>query len=184
VKTNRLLPMLVALSVMVASAVVFAVDVRVNDGSKSPTLLTAEPHYGELGIDDATGLVLTTPTSLTDIKGSPMAAGESNGVTLSATNGTITVARSGLYRCYAMTQNVTGVNSQALVLQLVKNSTATGAEAEFTQGGTALTIAPGMSVVDIVSLAVGDTIKAQISGSTGNVTIKRFSLGCVQLTDT
>lgn len=154
------------------------------DGLIQPDRLEARPHYGSLVIDDATGVVLTTPTSAADIKGSPMAAGESNGCTLSATDGSITIVRPGKYRIEFAAGEIVGVNSQAVIVEVYKGAAvlAKAVLAKITQPATALPIV-SLAAGGIVDLERGDVITFRATASTGNFTCKRGRFSVTQLDD-
>ena len=178
-------PMFVLLGIMVAAAAAFAIDVRVNDVSKSPLGYTAEPHYASLTISDATGLDITDPSTATAIAGAaPLAVGLSNGMTSAIATGLLTAVRAGVYDCRANISQSTAVGGATSTLQLLKNSTAQGAASVFTESSdSALVIIPTQSVRTLVSLVAGDTVSATIKMSAGHSIIKSYEMACVQLTD-
>ena len=149
-----------------------------------PDKFEARAHYGALVIDDGTGVVLTTPTSAADIKGAPMAAGESNGCTLSATDGSITIVRPGRYAVSFAAGEVVGVNNQALTIEVYKGAAvlAKALLAKVTQPATALAIV-SLAASGIVDLEKGDVLTLRATGSTGNVTVKRLRFSAVQIDD-
>lgn len=163
--------------------------VRVNsDNLPAAPGLNADNDFGCLSIRDGTGVVLTTPTSLTVIAGSPMVAGRSYGTTVSATNGTLTIVRPGDYEVHAEVNLMVAVNSQAIVVEVQKNDASFpaadggGLQTSFTQAATAVNTAmPGLS--RIVRLVTGDVLKTKISASTGNATIKDFNFYVRQVND-
>lgn len=160
--------------------------VRVNNdaGLASPGL-NADPHFGELVVDDATGVALTTPTSATTLGGSPMLAGQSFGLAV-AVAGTITIARAGLYLVHFAANQITKVNSQVVTIEVYNNAavltTGKALKAKFTQPATAVEI-PTMSSFGILSLAAGDVLTLKGTADTGNLTIKNLRFGATQLTD-
>lgn len=155
-----------------------------NDSRIHPDTLRAPHQYGELTIDDGTGVVLTTPTNFTDIKGSPMVANLSSGVTLSATDGTFTIARPGVYRVGFTAARVGAVNSQTLEVQAVRNGSALddGIYSRIVQAATAvITSVPG--VWGYVNCSRGDVIKFQAKASTGNASFLNARFLVEQVSD-
>lgn len=151
--------------------------------------LIAHMPLGLLQIEDNTGLTISAPSSFTDIKGTPMAAPfaststTSPPFTVSATTGLIT-ANDNFVALVSMTLGLfTKVDSQVLELQVVQNSTALNRiYQKYTQAATGLFVS-GSTSKGIVQLAKGDTIKAQVKASTGDFTVKGFSLSVLKIAD-
>ena len=159
--------------------------VRLNaDGGLAAPGLNADPDFGELTVDDGTGVALTTPTTAADIKGLPMAAGLSSGCTLSATDGSITINRPGRYLVSFTVAEVTAVNSQVITVDVYKNAAvlSPAIKATLTQPGTAI---PRVSLAGqgMVSLTKNDVLTLRATADTGNFTTKRVRFSAVQLQD-
>lgn len=162
---------------------------RTADGKRHPDTLDGDGNYAALTIDDATGVVLTTPTTAAAIKGSPMAVGlVSSAVdenpSQSATNGTITIARPGVYEVGFSAGEIVGVNSQAAIIEVYKNAAVLSPAvlAKVTQPATALAIV-SLAASALVSLARGDVLDFRATASTGNFTCKRGHFYARQIRD-
>jgi hypothetical protein len=172
-----------------ATSYTYYPDIRDLNGRVNNMGLTTDPQVGELTVDDSTGVVLTTPTTAAALKAAPVALGKSRGgVALSVANGTITVNRSGLYQVWASCGKITGVNSQAVTLDVFEKvgsasaaATSPAIHAEITQPSTALATVSlasnGLVEVTDGDAAAGAIFDFRMSGSTGNVTCKSARLG-------
>jgi hypothetical protein len=148
------------------SAVVGSDNKPVPDGHTSRPIVAV--------LSQAAAIALTTPTAATTVTDADgWAAGPrqvdvaDGGLTVSATNGTFTAGKAGLYRVSYGQSEITVVNGQVITLQIYKNSTASGGISKSTQ----LTAAPlAMSGEALLSLAVGDVVSLKAIASTGNYT--------------
>jgi hypothetical protein len=161
----------------------------VDDQKINPQRLWVEPHYAEMYVDDGTGVALTTPTSATTIASTPLKAGKSNGVTMSAAEdsavtGIMTFARSGRYRVSFHCGEIVGVNSQALIVEAYVNDAVVSPaiNAKLTQPATALAIV-SVAASGYVTVTAGDTLRFKATASTGNFTVKRGRFSVEQVDD-
>ncbi len=166
-----------------------------NDAGLMSPGVNCDPHFGELVINNATGIVMTTPTAgviANNATGNSdavrLVAGQSFGLTMSATTGLITAARAGLYFVWLDLSGITVVNTQTLVAEVFKDGATIGATNALKSGvltqATALTNGATISLHGVVALAVGSTLSAVITaGVTGDFTCKNMRFGCLQLTD-
>lgn len=157
--------------------------VRVNgDGGLVSPGLNADPHFGELVLDDATGIALTTP-SATLVAAAAVAAGESFGLTVTAgATSTLTVVRAGRYQLSAVLSDLTTSTGAVVTIAVQKNSAALSPvlQSIMTTAGTA---DGHIAITGIVSLAKGDVLRLVATTSAGNLTIKRLRFSAVQLSD-
>jgi hypothetical protein len=119
-------------------------------------------------------IALTTPssaTTITDADGWTASVTQveeaDGGITLSATAGTATIGKAGLYRVSYGQSDITVVNGQVLTAEVYKGSTASGGICKATQLTSAPCVLQGVAYVDC---AVGDVITVKIIASTGNYT--------------
>ena len=152
--------------------------------------MNCDPDNGRMILDDATGATFTAPSSATAIKSASLMSSSpaAQGVTNSPTDGTITVRRAGRYRFYA--QIGEGLASAgAATMTLGFQRTPSGGSAAAITGcdvvavAAATPVAQSMSASGVVDLEAGDSVNATIKASSGNVTIKKFSISLVQYTD-
>ena len=146
-----------------------------SDSKVVPQGFKTYAHVAEL--QQAASCALTTPTSatvLTDADcwaaGDQQPAASAGGPTVSATAGTITLAKTALYRARYGQSDITVVNGQVITAQVyggAAGTTALGGICKTTQ----LTAAPcTLSGSCLFSGAAGDIISLKIIGSTGNYT--------------
>lgn len=167
----------------------------VDDSKVNSDRLWCEVNHAELFVDDATGVVLTTPTVATTIAATPLKCGKSSGATMVAaegsasTDGIITVVRSGRYRVGFSLGEVVAAGSgvavtvEAYLNNAVLDATTLGAIlAKITQPTTALAIVH-LSAEGFVDMVPGDTIRFKATASTGNFAVKRGRLWVTQTDD-
>jgi len=152
-----------------------SLNIRTSDDAVEPNSLNLAPHYGDLKIDDDTGLALTTPTSATVVGGSPTAVAAEYGLDAAAA-GTFTIARPGNYRLRYCVSEITPVNNQVITFEAYKGSTASGGKSKFTNAATGVAIPTMAGVSPPIACVVGDVLSLKVIGSTGNVTIKRAQI--------
>lgn len=152
-----------------------SLTVRTSDDKPEPNELNLAPHYGDLEIDDETGLALTTPTAATIVGGAPTTVVAEFGLD-AAVAGTLTVARPGNYRLRYCVSEITPVNSQVITFEAYLGTTASGGKSKFTQPGTAVAIPTMAGISPPIACAAGDVLSLKVIGSTGNVTIKRAQI--------
>ncbi len=162
---------------------------RPADGIIHPDKFQARAHFADLYIDDGTGLVLTTPTALTDIAGALVLQNQADGIVVDVTLDTFTVQRSGIYEAGFTHGEIVGVNTQAIVATVVVDGaepTPAGAgakiTAKLTQPATALAIV-SLAASGFLNLKKGQVVKFQASASTGNLTLRRSHMWLRQVTD-
>jgi len=155
-----------------------SVIVRSADSKPNPDGYITGARYAELQLDNATGIVLTTPTAATTLADATngwtagAASNFSDGLdfTVSATAGTITARKATVVRVSYSISDVTAVNTAVNTLEVYIGSTASKGKAVWT-GLTAAPICAAASV--ILTLAVGDVVAVKVIASTGNFTCKR-----------
>lgn len=173
-------------------------DVRVkNDSKLAPDGLTAKPHFGSLVIGGGTAFASASNPNAEVIDGTGVSAGLSNGITLAAASGTLTVARAGKYMvelnladfsCGAASGNV-----QFDVYYAPDGSTfaAFGTDEDADGGGgrmqvirAAATGKGGATLAKVQHLAVGSKVRAIVTSAAGNaITVTEGALRLVQLAD-
>lgn len=152
-----------------------SLKIRTSDDAAEPNSLNLAPHYGDLEIDDDTGLALTTPTAATVVGGAPATVAAEYGLD-AAVAGTFTIARPGNYRLRYFVSEITPVNSQVLTFEAYLGATASGGKSKFTQPGTAVAVPTMAGLSPPIACVVGDVLSLKVIGSTGNVTIKRAQI--------
>lgn len=128
-------------------------------------------QYGELWIGGGTAFASGADPTAEVIDGTGVAAGRSNGAVLSATAGTITIERSGVYDVGFMLQDIAPASaSGVMTVELQKDSAA------FTQRVRAKTIAPAAAANSVcmfasqrVHLERGAVLRAVITGTVGGI---------------
>lgn len=148
------------------SAVVGADSKPVPDGHKTLACLAS--------LNQTASIALTTPTAATIITdadgwtaGVRQVAVADGGITVSATAGTFTIGKAGVYRVKYTQSEITVVNGQVLTAEVYVGSTASKGISKATQ----LTAAPCVLAGEVLlSLAVGDIVSVKIIASTGNYT--------------
>lgn len=156
------------------------------DGGLFSPGINCGPDYGELTIGGGTAFASASNPTAEVIDGTGVAAGNSSGLTMSATTGLITVRRPGLYLVYLSIGQISSASASGVITLAVQKNTAAVAPRI-----TAKLLQP--AVVDnfmsancmrVVSLTKGDTIRAVVTGTTGGIiTIEEGVLGVCQLLD-
>lgn len=148
------------------SAVVGSDNKPVPDGHKARPCLAS--------LTQTASLALTTPstaTTLTDADawtaGVRQVDVADGGITVSATGGTFTIGKSGLYKVRYGQSDITVVNGQVLTAEVYVGSTASKGICKATQLTAAPCVLNGEVVLD---LDAGDIVTVKIIASTGNYT--------------
>lgn len=155
-------------------------NILMSDGLNDPEFRNINPARVDLRIDDGTGVVLTTPTVPTRLGGAPMAVAFEV-VDDGNINGAITVGKAGTRTVRYSLSEITPVNNQVLTVEVFRQplggaAVSVGGRQLFTQPATAVAI-PGMSGESPpFACGVGDIIDLRITGSTGNVTVRRANI--------
>jgi len=150
--------------------------------------VNATPAFGELIIGSGTAFASASNPSaevIDDNSLSQVVAGQSFGVTLSASAGTLTVQRSGLYLVYLeLADFSSGAASGNVQFDVQKNSAAFGTTSRMQAIRVAATAKAGLRLAKVQSLAVGDVIRAVVTSAAGNVqTVTEGVLGLRQVAD-
>lgn len=157
----------------------------ISDAARTPDpLAQAKPDYGELVVGGGTAFQ-SASTAAETVKGTGVAAGNSSGATLSATDGTITIVKPGVYRVgFACHDYITG-NSGVVIAKLLKNGSAftKRIQAKSTAAGTAVQQS-GLSASRREVLAKGDVLTLTVETSVGTVTLTEAEIWAEQITDT
>lgn len=157
--------------------------IRVNaDGGLASPGLNAAPDFGELTVSSA--LTVTTPTTATDIKGGTMAVGNSSGLALSASAGSITIRRPGLYLVYYNISECTGVNSAVWTFDVYKNAAVASPAVKtgLTHPATAV-VRASFNAIGVLSLTKNDVLTFRATADTGSVVFPSGRFGAYQLLD-
>lgn len=149
-----------------------SLSVRSNLDGVEPDGLNVAPHYGDIKIDDDTGVVLTTPTTATTLGGSPAVVAAEYGLD-AAVAGTFTIARPGNYRLRYFISEITPVNNQVITLEAYLDSTASGGKSKFTNAATGVAIPTMAGCSPPIACVVGSVLTLKAIASTGNLTVKR-----------
>lgn len=147
-------------------AVVGSDNKPVPDGHKAlPCIATLNQTAALALTAPSTATTLTDPDSWTaGVRQVDVADG---GITVSASAGTLTAGKAGLYRVRYSQSEITVVNGQVLTTEVFVGSTASGGRCRATQ----LTAAPCVLAGEaIVSLSPGDVVTVRVTASTGNYT--------------
>lgn len=168
----------------------------IEDGKVSPQGLEAQASYGELVIGGGTAFVTTSATPSAEvIDGTGVSAGKSDGVTLSATDGTIEIDRAGDYlvefdaqdfSCGAASGNVqfTGEYAPDGSTFAAFNATTAGGGGRMQAIRLALTTKESIRLCRVQSLKVGSKVRVSItSAAGGNITVTEGSLRVTQIAD-
>lgn len=160
-------------------------DIRVNnDGELHPDGLNAAPQHGELVIGGGTAFASASNPNAEVIDGTGVAAGQSKGATLSATNGTITIDRAGTYEVELNLADFScGAASGNVQFDVQKNAGA------FTRRMQAIRAAAtgkgGLVIKQRQALVKGDVVRAIVTSAAGNaITVTEGILRVTQVTDT
>ncbi len=154
--------------------------IRSADSKANPDGYVTGARYASLQLDNATGIVLTTPTVATTLADAAngwtagLASTINDGLdpSVSATAGTITIKKAAVYRVTYSGSGITAVNTANSTMEVYVNAVASKGKVAW----TGLTGAPfaGSGMV-LLSLVVGDVITIKASASTGNFTMKQGS---------
>jgi hypothetical protein len=125
-------------------------------------------------LQQTASIALTTPTAATIITdadgwtaGERQVAVSDGGITVSATAGTFTIGKTGLYRVKYTQSEITVVNGQVLTAEVYVGTTASKGICKTTQ----LTAAPCVLAGEVLlSLTAGNVVSVKIIASTGNYT--------------
>jgi hypothetical protein len=166
------------------------------DSKIAPAQLEAEAHRGELILGGGTAFTSAQHPSSEVLDGTGVAAGLSNGCTLSTSAGTIAVARAGKYLCELELQDFSCGAASGNVqfsLQYAPDGTTFAAfstSAGAGEGGRmqairlALTTKESIRLSRVQSLAVGGKVRAIVTSAAGDViTVTEGSLRLTQLSD-
>ena len=148
------------------------------DGKPVPAAHESLPCIASL--NQTAAIVLTTPTAaaiVTDADGWTAGVRQvaiaDGGITVSATAGTLTIGKSGIYRVKWTQSEITVVNGQVLTGEVYVGSTASKGICKATQ----LTAAPCVLAGEVLlDLTAGNVISLKMIGSTGNYT---SGAGCI-----
>jgi|GEM_PF-5643970 len=154
------------------SAVVGSDNKPVPDGHKTRACLAS--------LNQTAACSLTTPTAATTIADADSwTAGvrqvdvADGGISVSATAGTFTIGKAGVYRVKYTQSEITVVNGQVLTAEVYVGSTANKGICKATQ----LTAAPCVLAGEVLlSLSAGDIVTVKIIASTGDYT---SGAGCI-----
>lgn len=154
--------------------------VRLNsDGGLHPAGLNADPHYGELVFTDWDSGA--TPDAEV-LDGTGCAVGLAYGVTQSATNGTLTVTRAGVYEValYGHQQESADADEPTYAIQKNGSALRSALHSNGASGATSSVL-----ITILVSLAVGDVIRAVVTDGSGGDAIADFNgvLRVLQISD-
>jgi hypothetical protein len=161
-------------------------DLRVNsDGQLSPSVRqNTTPAFGELVIGGGTAFASGSNPSDEVIDGTGVTAGASSfGTTVSATDGTITVNRPGIYDIELNLEDFSsGTASGNVQFSVQKNAAALTVRMQAIR--VAATAKAGLSIKKRQVLAKGDVIRAVVTSAAGAVqTITEGRLSVVQVAD-
>jgi hypothetical protein len=159
-----------------------SLKIRTSDDGVEPNSLNLAPHYGDISIDNDTGVVITAPTSATTVGGAPAVVATEYGLD-AAVNGTFTIARPGNYRLRYFLSEITPVNNQVLTFEAFIDSTPAGGRSRFNQPATAVPISTMAGCSPPIACVVGSVLTLKVTASTGNVTIKRGQIIVEQVAD-
>lgn len=155
-------------------------NVLMSDGLNDPEFRNINPARVDLRIDDGTGVVLTTPTVPTRLGGAPLAVAFSV-VDSAAISGAITVGKVGTRTVRYNLSDIVPVNSQVLTVEVFRQplggtAVSVGGRQLFTQPATAVAIPAMSGETPPFSVGVGDVIDLRITGTGGNVTVRRANI--------
>lgn len=159
--------------------------IRSSDSKVAPDGYAVQQNMAELQLDNATGVVLTTPTTATVVADAAngWTAGLIGGLfsattgSVTATTGAIVIPKAGNYRVTYSLSGITVVTTQVITTEIYKGSLSAGAGTA-SKGKcvvTQLTGAPVMvsASVLLTSLVIGDIISLKVIASTGNFGAKQ-----------
>jgi hypothetical protein len=166
------------------------------DSKIAPAQLEAEAHRGELVLGGGTAFASASNPSAEVIDGTGVSAGASNGCTLSATDGTVTIARAGLYlvelelqdfSCGAASGNVQFTGDYApdgTTYAAFGATAATGGGGRMQAIRLALTTKESIRLSRVQSLKVGSKVRFTVTSAAGGaITVTEGSLRLTQLSD-
>lgn len=168
----------------------------VADSKVLPMNAEAKPDYGSLSIGGGTAFASASNPSAEVIDGTGVSAGNSSGVTLSATNGTITVDRDGTYQielnladfsCGAASGNVqfdVQYAPDGTTFAAFGTTAATGGGGRMQAIRLALTSKESIAITKPQQMVRGSAIRAIVTSAAGNaITVTEGALTCTQLVD-
>lgn len=158
--------------------------VRMNvDGVLVSPGMNAGGDFGELTVTAA--FTLTTPTTAADIKASTVTAGNVSGCTLSASAGSVTIRRTGLYLVYFNIADCTGVDLAVWTFDVYKNAAvlAPVIRSTLSQIATKAVLRPAFAASGVLSLVKNDVITYRGTADTGSIVFANGRFGVVQLAD-
>lgn len=157
------------------------------DGDLHPELLNAKPHYGQLiyGSGTAFASASNPNAEVLDNDGGSVVAGVSNGCTLSADNGTITIVRPGDYDVELVLADFScGAASGNVQFDVQKGGAAFGTTNRMQAIRAAATSKGGLVVKKRQTLARGDVLRVIVTSAAGNaITVTEGTLTATQVTD-
>lgn len=161
------------------------------DGKKLPGGWTAKPHLGKLFIDDATGFVSAATPTDEIVDAAPVTIWTPGATVVgSVAAGTLTIVRSGIYRVDCNMSSVLGGNASIITAKIFLDGAVVGATAALGGSFSQIVLMAGTAAVmtipnfgGLLSLVKGQTLSVAVTGTVGTVTIKKFQLSAVQLTD-
>jgi hypothetical protein len=138
---------------------------RAADSKQHPDGIVTAPHYASLKMTAACGAftILGSPAIVTDADA--WTAGISNGIGVSATGGSFTIARAGQYRVDYTLSDITIVTTQVDTVEVYVGTTASGGKCKITQ----LTgSAPMLAGSVILTLAANDVVTLKVTVATAD----------------
>lgn len=164
------------------------------DGGEAFPGANCDPHFAELILGgNVSAFTSASPPTDEPIDGTGVAAGESFGCTMSATDGTITIVRAGNYLVSLNLGDVEITTGDGTAVFEVKKApiTAPSTFAALAQRLRIKVVADETGLVNmsasrqkVVALAKGDVLRAEVTGTaSGAVILADGGLVVVQLTD-
>lgn len=172
-------------------------DIRLTrDGRLDPDGRTAKPHHGELAIGGGTAFASASNPAAEVIDGTGVSAGRSNGVTLTASAGTIEIDRAGEYRvelnladfsCGAASGNVefnVFYAPDGSTFAAFGTTEATGGGGRMSAIRAAATGKAGLGISKAQHLKKGSKLRAIVTSAAGNaITVTEGALRVTQIAD-
>lgn len=168
----------------------------INDGKLLPSDAEAKPDFGSLSIGGGTAFASASNPSSEVVDGTGVSAGNSSGVTLSATNGTITIARDGMYQvalnladfsCGAASGNVqfdVQYAPDGTTFAAFGTTDATGGGGRMQAIRAAATSKDGLLLNKPQHLVANSAVRAIVTSAAGGaITVTEGALTAVQLKD-
>jgi hypothetical protein len=166
------------------------VDNNLVASAESPEPKVADRHkvmgdYGCLIYGGGTAFASASNPSAEVVDGTGVVAGRSNGVTLSATDGTITIDRPGDYVVeLALSDFSCGAASGNVQFDVQKNGASFTTTDRMQVIRVAATAKAGVTLRKQLTLAKGDVLRTIVTSAAGNaITVTEGSLTVQQLTD-